>query len=365
MQVAEPAEWQSLLSAVGLEAVAEPSAFRIVVGDSEPARAAGFAPTLEKVRVASLADVRDSDLEIFWEKPLELPVFSLPEGARVFTREARSGAPLVAGLYRNGGAVLWTATAPGKGGIERYPYLIHALADLGAELPFRNDSTWAFLDYSYRLRADPAYLARRWSEAGIAGLQVSGWHFFEPDPARDAWLETLLAACRREGIVVYVWLELPHVSEAFWQNNPDCREKTALQQDAQLDWRKLVDLVEPVCAARVERGLASLLTRFRWDGVNVAELYFESLHGPSDPSRFTPLSAAVRERGLHRLGFDPLALFDELSPAFWGQNTDAWGRFVDFPRQPRARVAGALLALRAQAVAADGPGRHANRRSLR
>ncbi|MEZ5363970.1 MAG: hypothetical protein R2748_16925 [Bryobacterales bacterium] len=243
VQVAEPAEWQSLLSAVGLEAVAEPSAFRIVVGDSEPARAAGFAPTLEKVRVASLADVRDSDLEIFWEKPLELPVFSLPEGARVFTREARSGAPLVAGLYRNGGAVLWTATAPGKGGIERYPYLIHALADLGAELPFRNDSTWAFLDYSYRLRADPAYLARRWSEAGIAGLQVSGWHFFEPDPARDAWLETLLAACRREGIVVYVWLELPHVSEAFWQNNPDCREKTALQQDAQLDWRKLVDLV--------------------------------------------------------------------------------------------------------------------------
>ncbi|MEZ5363969.1 MAG: hypothetical protein R2748_16920 [Bryobacterales bacterium] len=25
-----------------------------------------------------------------------------------------------------------------------------------------------------------------------------------------------------------------------------------------------------------------------------------------------------------------MALFDELSPAFWGQNTDAWGRFVDF-----------------------------------
>jgi hypothetical protein len=343
VQVDDPKEWQALLASVGLEAITQPSRLRIVVGDSEAARAAGFVPTRESLHVAAVEDLRDPELAIFWEDPLNLSVFVMPEGARVFARERHSRAPLLAGVYRDGGAVLWAATPPGRGGIERFPYLLHALVDLGAEAPFRNARTWAFLDYSYRLRADPDYLARRWREAGIAGLQVSAWHFFEPDPARDAWLQTLLAACRREGIVTYAWLELPHVSESFWEDHPGCREKTALLQDAQLDWRKLVDLVEPACAARVETGLRSLLTRFQWDGINLAELYFESLHGPSDPSRFTPMSNAARERGRGELGFDPLALFDELSPAFWSRNDQAWKRFVDFRADLAVELQGRFL----------------------
>ena len=34
--------------------------------------------------------------------------------------------------------------------------------------------------------------------------------------------------------------------------------------------------------------------RFDWDGVNVAELYFESLEGASNPARFTPMNDDVR-----------------------------------------------------------------------
>jgi hypothetical protein len=330
VQVGDPEQWRALLGSLGLEATAEAAQFRIVVGDSEQARAAGFAPTAETVRVAALQDARDRELEIFWEEPLELPVYTLPAGARVFTKEKRTGAPLMAGVAGDGAGVLWLAAPPGKGGIERFPYIPHALLDLGLAAPFRNARTWAFLDYAYRLRADPEYLARRWREGGIAGLHVSGWPFFEPDAARDAWLETLLAACRREGIVAYCWLELPHVSDRFWDSNPDCREQTAMLQDAQLDWRKLVDLVDPGCASQVEEGLRALLGRFRWDGVNLAELYFESLHGPGNPARFTPMSQAVREKAARPLGFDPLALFDELSPVFWSHNTTAWERFVDF-----------------------------------
>jgi hypothetical protein len=32
--------------------------------------------------------------------------------------------------------------------------LIHALADLGVEPPFRSNRLWAFFDYSYRMRVD-------------------------------------------------------------------------------------------------------------------------------------------------------------------------------------------------------------------
>jgi hypothetical protein len=52
-----------------------------------------------------------------------------------------------------------------------------------------------------------------------------------------------------------------------------------------------------------------LIERFDWDGVNLAELYFESLEGMSNPSRFTPMNDTVRARFRESRGFDPLELF--------------------------------------------------------
>jgi hypothetical protein len=36
------------------------------------------------------------------------------------------------------------------------------------------------------------------------------------------------------------------------------------------------------------------MRRFDWDGVNLAELYFESLEGIGNPARFTPMNDDVR-----------------------------------------------------------------------
>jgi len=38
----------------------------------------------------------------------------------------------------------------------------------------------------------------------------------------------------------------------------------------------------------VSAGVRGLIQRFDWDCVNLAELYFESLEGVSNPARFTP-----------------------------------------------------------------------------
>ncbi len=111
-----------------------------------------------------------------------------------------------------------------------------------------------------------------------------------------------------------MWLELPHVSEKFWDAHPEWREKTAILQDAQLDWRKLMNLNNPDCFAAVSQGVKQLVGRFDWDGVNLAELYFESLEGAANPARFTPMNQDVRDefRGLH--GFDPIELFQSAKP---------------------------------------------------
>ncbi|HEV2444301.1 MAG TPA: hypothetical protein VGS58_00205, partial [Candidatus Sulfopaludibacter sp.] len=228
--------WPDILSSIGLQrqpaalahifvaragATASPEwnvrvdkgAILILEGESTLAEMFGFRRGPGNVRVTSLIDEHRPKLPIVWEKGLELPVFQLPEGARVFARDRWSGAPVAAGLRRGKGAVLWVEVPPGERGYERFPYLLETLRDLGMEAPFQSARLWAFFDSAYRSRVDLDYFAARWRKSGIAALHVAAWHFFEPDPERDRYLEQLIEACHREGILVYAWLELPHVSE--------------------------------------------------------------------------------------------------------------------------------------------------------
>lgn len=287
----------------------ERGAILILEGESSLAGTFGFRRTDSTVKVNSLIDVHQPKLPIVWEKGLELPAFEIPAGARVFAHERWSGAPMVAGFQRGAGAVLWVAVSPGEHGYDRFPYLLQALADLGLDPPFRGSRLWAFFDSAYRSRVDVDYFAARWRKAGIAALHVAAWHFHERDAEQDAWLEKLIAACHREGILVYAWLELPHISDAFWNEHPQWREKTALLQDAQLDWRKLMNLANPDCFRAAATGVHQVMQRFDWDGINLAELYFESLEGIGNPARFTPMNGNVRAEFRRQHGFDPIELF--------------------------------------------------------
>jgi hypothetical protein len=310
----------------------EGGAILILEGRSSLAELFGFTATPENVRTGSLIDVHNPKLPVIWEKALDLPVTKLPDGARVFAKERWTGAPMIAGLRKGAGAVLWVAVPPGERGYERFPYLLQALGDLGLEAPFRSSRLWAFFDYSYRLRVDPDYFAARWRKAGISALHVAAWHFYEADPARDAYLKKLIESCHRAGILVYAWLELPHVSAQFWDDHPEWREKTAIQQDANLDWRKLMNLTNRDCARAVRSGVRDLVGRFDWDGANLAELYFESLEGIGNPSRFTPMNADVRAEFRAAEGFDPIELFSSR------KDEASRRKFLDY----RARLAGRL-----------------------
>jgi len=324
----------------------ESGAILVLEGESPLAETFGFKRGKQTVHVSSLRDVHRPALPIIWEGALDLPVMDLPAGATIFAHERWQGAPMIAGIKRGAGAVLWVAASPGDRGYERFPYILEALTDLGMEAPFRSSRLWAFFDYSYRSRVDLDYFAARWRKAGISALHVAAWHFYEADGERDQYLKKLIEACHREGILVYAWLELPHVSEKFWADHPEWREKTAVQQDAQLDWRKLMNLTNRNCFRAVSAGVKQLVTRFDWDGVNLAELYFESLEGIGNPSRFTPMNADVRFQFQQQAGFDPLELF--------GARQDAASRrlFLDFrsdlARRMQQEWLGELESLRAQ-----------------
>ncbi len=346
----DPAPWNKVFMAIGLTPSTDKSAQVIVVGssanvdvaqlaadhmvivegDSPLARQIGLTPKADMVSVRHIVDVHAPKMQIIWEQQVSTPVMDVPNDFEIYARERWKNAPVEAGKRTPHGAILWIATPLGASGAEKYPYLLQALVDLGMEPPVRTAGLWAFFDSSYRLRADVDYLARRWREAGVAALHVAAWHNIEPDPQRDEYLKNLIFACHRNAILVYAWLELPHVSEKFWADHPEWREKTALGQDAQLDWRKLMNLQNRDCKRAVSDEIQGLLARFDWDGVNVAELYFESLEGVSNPARFTPMNDDVRRAFEMQEGFDPKLLFDANSPYAMGRNQAGLRKFLDY-----------------------------------
>jgi hypothetical protein len=296
----------------------------ILEGTSPLAASFGYRAQSKTISVVHLVDVHNPALPVIWEKAIDLPVYDIPATARVFAKDRWTSAPLVAGARVGAGAVLWVAAPPGQNGYERFPYLMQALSDVGFEPAVRSSHLWAFFDYSYRTRADPDYLAARWRKAGISALHVASWHFYDADAERDEYLNRLIEACHRHGVLVYAWVELPHVSEKFWNDHPQWREQTAMLQDAQLDWRKLMNLQNRDCTAAIRDGLKKMMERFDWDGVNLAELYFESLEGAANPARFTPMNDNVRTEFRAQSGWDPIEL--------WTTHTDAKSLrlFLDF-----------------------------------
>ena len=345
----DPGSWPAILSSIGLVAgdpgvvVAldgsapadwasrvEAGTILILEGDSPLAASFGFHPGQARASVRSVEDLRAPKLRIVWEQALDLPVFEIPKDAHLFTRERGPGAPLMAGVTRGKGAVLWVAVPPGQHGYERFPYLPQALVDLGLAPPLRSSGLWAFFDSSYRARVDLDYFAAKWRTAGISALHVAAWHYWERDPENDAYLRHLIDACHRNAILVYAWFELPHVSEKFWDQHPEWREKTALGQEAQLDWRKLMNLSHPQTFEAVAEGVRDLMNGFDWDGMNLAELYFESLEGFESPARLTPMNNDVRAEFQKRFGFDPKDLFDPASPRQLSKNTAGLKQFLDY-----------------------------------
>ncbi len=144
---------------------------------------------------------------------------------------------------------------------------------------------------------------------GIAAIHVGAWDYFESTPEADHFLRGLIEACHDQGILVYAWLELPHVSTEFWNSHPAWREKTASLRDAAVDWRLLMNLANPECRSAVAEGIRQMLARFDWDGVNLAELYFDGVEGIRRPADLTPMNPDVRREVRNSYGFDPLTLF--------------------------------------------------------
>lgn len=133
---------------------------------------------------------------------------------------------------------------------------------------------------------------------GARVVEVAAWDGNFNDPSQDYPYAALIQALHARGILAYAWLEPPFVDLSMWQKHPQCREKTETGLDAHPYWRYLMSLETPSCFDLAWKDWTPVLESNPWDGIDVAELYFES---PLDPAAFTPFSAGA----LALFGRDP------------------------------------------------------------
>jgi hypothetical protein len=120
------------------------------------------------------------------------------------------------------------------------------------------------------------------------------------------------------------------VSQRFWDEHPEWREKTATARDGKVGWRLMMNLADDGCRAAVLDFVSDLISSHDWDGVNIAELGFDTSDGLKDPDGYVPMNDVVRARFRSEAGFDPILVLDPKSDYYWQKNSAAaekWSRF--------------------------------------
>lgn len=213
-------------------------------------------------------------------------------------------------------------------GYTRFPYLAESFENIFGIHPIaeRQASEMFFDPGMHTDTLSMESMARQWRANNIKCIHAAGWYL-----DNDYDYARLLKACHENGILVSCWLETPMISKQFWERHPEWREKTAFLKDANIDWRLLMNLADSNCRKAIFRELDDLLMKNDWDGVNLAELYFEpSPVGPNLPENFTPMNTVVREEFKKIGGFDPIQLFNPSSSHYWKTNAADWRAFASY-----------------------------------
>jgi uncharacterized protein YdaL len=295
----------------------------------------------EPVIVKKGRDFQFPDIPLFWPRAAEVrPVYRAQEkDYRVLFVDEESNLPLVVSGKYGKGDFLYFATEfdpYSDRGYSRFPFLLEMLNTAFRYSPLAERKTAEmYFDPGTRQFISIEKLAKLWKKYGIHRIYAGGWHFYDKytyDYAR------LIRVCHKNGIMVYCWLEPPMANQKFWNKYPQWREKTAVLKDAKVDWRFLMNITDPECLKKIFAETETLLTKYDWDGVNLAELYFESAGGPSRPENFTPMNTIVRREFRKLRGFDPIDIFNAQSPHYWQTSPADWQAFAEYRKDLCSRL---------------------------
>jgi len=284
----------------------------------------------DMVQVNEVKELSIPAQNIYWQPAVNVWLFSTKD-ALILAKDARSEAPLAVIQPFRRGKVLFFGTIfdpHSPFGVSRFPYFPHYIKNsLGLSLNVKKNVLEFYFDPGLRQDASWEKLVKQWKASGIKIIYLATWHFYR-QYAFD--YEYFIELCHEHGIAVYAWFELPQVTPLFWEDHSQWREKTATGEDALCHWRLLMNLYNPQSREAVKEFIWKILMDFHWDGINLAELNFDTNEGAQDPAKFTPMNLDVRKAFAAEAGFDPILLFSPDSEYYWKNNSRAFNEFLKF-----------------------------------
>lgn len=302
----------------------------ITDGPSRFMERAGFKFIADQIRVRGLKETTIPAPEFAWATPAVVPKFSFESGT-VLARDLDQNWPIAVLRPLGQGKVLFLV-APFDPltpfGLSRYPYLAYYLKNtLGIPFSVRRNVLELYFDPGLRPQASLEKLVRHWRASGVKVIYLAAWHFYENYQFPYGYFIDL---CHRFGLAVYAWLEFPYVTSLMWEKNPEWREKQVDGADARNGWRLPLNLFHPEAQVACRRFLRQLLFDYDWDGVNLAELSFDSDGGFLNPAKFTPFNEQVKQRFQTWAGYEMAELFRPESSFYWRINAAAKEKLLAF-----------------------------------
>lgn len=307
----------------------------VLDGPSPLSQSVGVQRQKRTIKVRNVEEMLYGTQTAVWNPPANVPRFAVQNTLSVYARDEDSEMPVaVLGGFQEGRFLYLGARFDpiSKLGFTRYPYFIHYLREgFKLNLPAQRKQLELYFDPALAKRQGAEdKLAEQWSRMGVRAIYAAAYQFW---PKWSYNYQHLVDVCHRNGILVYAWFEFPHVSMKFWEEHPEWRARTATGEDGHVGWRHHMDLDIPECREAVFNFAVDFLNKYEWDGVNIAELNYDTVNGPETPKSYLPMGATTRSAFLAQNNFDPILLFSPDSPYYWQRNRTALKKFETYRAQ--------------------------------
>ncbi len=299
---------------------------------TELAKELGIISGETHLKVMRVRDRYFPDERIIWRYGQLATKFDAEGLDEVFCVDEGTEAPIAIGKSFGKGKIIYFSTRfdpLSREGYSLYPYLLEYIGRYFRLGPVvRRDRLEVYFEPGSRARTmSTEALVKHWVRIGVGIVHVSGWHQY---PKYTYDYGRLITLAHANGILVYDWIEPPQVSQKFWNEHQEWREKNVDDGDARASWRYPVALTDTACLRAMAAEYRSLLMQFDWDGVNLSELYFESGRGFQDPLLFTPMHPSALEDFRKKYGFDLDGVLDSTSVNYWRVNPEARRLVVEY-----------------------------------
>jgi len=291
----------------------------------------GFKFLNSEIMVHSIRDNLYPQQHINWNFLHTVKKLEILDDDEIFCQDAASGLPMAIGRKSGDGKILYFSTffdSYSDLGCSMYPFALDYVRKFFAVNPIvRKENIDYYFDPGLRQNSSIENLVKIWVKEGVRYIHVSGWHQY---PKYDYDYKRLIKLCHANGILVYAWIEPPQVNQKFWNNHPEWREKNYLGKDARASWRYPVALTDDKCLEAATKEYVDFLNKYDFDGVNLAELYFESDNGFQRPEKFMPMHKSAQDEFKKLYKFNLTDIFNHSSSNYWEKNSKARKDVVEY-----------------------------------